>query len=67
MSLRTISIILVVVGLVLGVVALLADTLGLGGSPGTFGSRQIIALAVGVVVLVVGVVLYLRAGQNTST
>jgi hypothetical protein len=66
MSLRTIAIVLVVVGVVIGVGSLLADTLGIGGSPDTFGTRQIIGLVGGVVVLVVGVVLYLRAGQSTS-
>ncbi|MBZ0287918.1 MAG: hypothetical protein K8I30_09915 [Anaerolineae bacterium] len=66
MSLRMIAIVLVVVGVVLGAVSLLADSLGIGGSPDMFGTLQIIGLALGAVALVVGIVLYLRAGGNAS-
>lgn len=66
MSLRTVGIILVIVGIVVGAVAVLADTLGLGASPGTFGTNQIIGLVVGLVLVVIGIVVYYRSGQGAA-
>ena len=58
-SKRTISIIVLVVGIIIVAVSLLADPLGIGGSP-KFGYRQIAGTVVGAVVTVVGLVLLLR-------
>jgi hypothetical protein len=56
---KTIGIALIVLGVVVLVVSLAADAIGLGGAPG-FGYRQIIGTIVGVIVAVVGYVLYSR-------
>ncbi|RMF80253.1 MAG: hypothetical protein D6737_08700 [Chloroflexi bacterium] len=68
MSLRTIAIILILAGLVIGAVSVLADVIGIGSGDSIngddFGTRQIIGLIVGVVVLAVGVVIYLRERRS---
>jgi hypothetical protein len=56
--------ILAVIGIIVVIVVLLADTLNIGLQPGQFGIQQIIGLVVGVVLLIVGVVLFRRAGQG---
>lgn len=48
---------LIVVGLVLGTVSGLAEPLGLGDPTDTFGWKQILGLAVGVALLVAGIVM----------
>ena len=54
MSKRTIGIILVVLGLALAVLSLVADQLGVGGTPG-IGLRQIAGAIVGVVIVASGI------------
>jgi len=66
MSSRSLGIVLMVVGVLVGLAAVLADSLGIGGSPGTFGSRQLLGLGAGIVILVIGIFLYLRANQSRS-
>jgi hypothetical protein len=66
MSTKTVGIILVVVGIVIALVSVLADSLGIGIQPGTFGMRQWIGIIAGIVAIVVGVVLYMRAGRSTA-
>lgn len=61
MSSKTMGLIVAAVGLVGVLVFALADVLGIGSHPGIFGIRQIIGTAVGVVLLVAGAVVYLRA------
>lgn len=56
---RWIGIVLCVGGVVVALVAALADVIGLGDAT-VFGPRQIIGTVVGVLVLVVGLVLALR-------
>jgi len=53
------GIVLIVVGIVVLLLSLLADPVGIGGSPG-FGRDQILGTVVGAVVTVVGLVLTLR-------
>jgi peptidoglycan/LPS O-acetylase OafA/YrhL len=60
MSRRTVGLTLAVVGLIVGLLFALADAIGLGGSPG-FGRSQIIGIVVGVVILIVGVVIFARS------
>ena len=54
---KTIGIVLLIVGAVLLIGSLAADVVGIGGSA-VFGYKQIIAAVVGVIVAVVGYVLY---------
>ena len=54
---KTIGTVLLVAGVILLIVALAADALGIGGASG-FGYKQIIGAVVGVIVAVVGFVLY---------
>ena len=56
---KTIGIASLVVGVILVIGALAADVIGIGGAAG-FGYKQIIGAVVGVVVAVVGFVLYSR-------
>jgi hypothetical protein len=60
-SRRTWSWLALVVGILLGLTALLADKLGLGRSPG-FGRVQTTALVVGVVLIALGFLLRARRG-----
>ena len=48
---------LIVVGLVLATVSALAELIGLGDPTNTFGWKQIVGLAVGLALLVVGIVI----------
>jgi hypothetical protein len=63
MSRRTLGIILIVAGLVLAVLSASADAVGIGSQPVVFGILQIAGLAVGVVLIVVGLYLYMAGGQ----
>jgi hypothetical protein len=54
MSKRTIGIVLIVLGVILAVVALAADVLSIGGSPG-IGWKQLLGAAIGVIVAIVGI------------
>ena len=65
MSNRTIGIILIAAGVVIALVSLLADSLGISSSVGVFGTLQVIGTVVGIVIAVIGVVLYMRTGRNT--
>jgi hypothetical protein len=55
MNKKTLGIISVVVGVLLLLVSLMADYVGLGGSPG-IGGRQIIGAVVGAIVALAGFV-----------
>jgi hypothetical protein len=56
-NMKTIGTVLLVAGGILLIVALAADALGIGGAVG-FGYKQIIGAVAGVIVAVVGFVLY---------
>ena len=56
---KTIGIVLLVVGVLLLIGSVAADAIGIGGAAG-FGYKQIIGAVVGVIVAVVGFVLYSR-------
>lgn len=56
---KTIGIVLLVVGVILLIGSLAADAISIGGAAG-FGYKQIIGAIVGVIVAVVGYVLYSR-------
>jgi len=53
MSKKTIGLVLVIVGVIILAVALFADSLGIGGSPG-FGWKQWIMAGAGIIVALVG-------------
>jgi hypothetical protein len=63
---KSIGTVLLVVGIVILLVSVLADILGLGSSPGVFGYRQALGAVCGIVITVVGAVLYWRAGKQAS-
>ena len=56
---RTIGVVVLMVGVIVLVVSLLADPVGIGGSP-KFGYLQIAGTVVGAIVTVIGLVLTLR-------
>jgi hypothetical protein len=59
MTKKTWGIILLVAGIAVLVVSLVADLIGLGGSPG-FGYKQLSAAVVGMIAAVVGYILAYR-------
>ena len=54
---RTAGIVLLVVGIIILVLSLFADTVGLGGSNSVFGPYQIAGIVIGAILAVVGLVL----------
>jgi hypothetical protein len=60
---KIIATVLLVAGVVILLVSALADILGLGGSPGVLGYKQMAGIAVGAIVAIVGAVFYWRAGR----
>jgi len=55
---------LVVLGVLIAVVSGLANVIGLGDPKGLFGWKQVVGLAVGVVLLVAGLVAVVRGGKE---
>jgi hypothetical protein len=51
---------LIVVGLIVGGISLLADTIGVGAQPGIIGWKQLLGAGLGVVMLISGAVLLAR-------
>jgi hypothetical protein len=61
MSSKTTGLIVAIVGLVVGLFFALAGVIGVGDP--AFGPYQIAGTAIGVVVLIAGIVIYRRQGQ----
>jgi hypothetical protein len=59
-NIKTVGQVLIVIGLIILVVALLADPIGLGGDNSSIGPYQIAGIIVGAIVAVAGVVLVRR-------
>lgn len=59
MNKKNLGIALMVIGVIVLLVSLFADSLGIGGVPG-FGYKQIAGAVVGVIVAIVGYVLFSR-------
>lgn len=59
---RSLSLVLIIAGAIVGLACALADVIGLGHDPSAFGSRQLTGVLAGVVVLVIGLVLRSKAG-----
>lgn len=55
---RILALAFIVVGLLLGLVSAFADQMGLGAGGSGFGWKQLLGLVVGVILLVVGIVLF---------
>lgn len=55
---RILALIFIVVGLLLGLVSAFADQVGLGAVSSGFGWKQLLGLVVGVILAVVGIVLF---------
>jgi hypothetical protein len=59
MSIRTIGFVVIALGVVMAVVSLAADVIGIGNQHG-IGGQQLLGIAIGVLVAIVGVWLALR-------
>ena len=66
MSRRQIGMVVVLVGLVAALIAVLADPLGIGGDEDTFGWKQGVLLAIGIVLIIAGGFMALRAPSSGS-
>jgi hypothetical protein len=66
MERRQIGALVIAVGVLAILVAVLADPLGIGGKEDTFGWKQIVLLAVGVVVALGGLVVIRRPAGGES-
>ena len=54
---RKLGALLIGVGIVVFLISVFADPLGIGGYPG-FGTKQVIGTIIGVVLAIIGVILY---------
>jgi preprotein translocase subunit SecG len=52
---------ILVVGIVMLLISLGADLIGIGGSPGIFGYKQVAGTLAGIILALVGAFLYLRS------
>ncbi len=66
MSIKTIGLILLIVGVIGLLVCALADVIGIGHDPDAYGSRQTTGTFASAVVFVIGVVLYLRRKPSSQ-
>jgi hypothetical protein len=64
MSRRQIGMVVALVGVVAALIAALADPLGIGGAEDEFGWKQILLLAVGILLIISGGVLALRSPSS---
>ena len=67
MSRRSIGFLVMGIGVVILVVAALADPLGVGGADETFGWKQIVGVVVGAIVVVAGIVLAVTGRTSTPS
>ncbi|MEW6718034.1 MAG: hypothetical protein AB1345_11095 [Chloroflexota bacterium] len=65
MTSKTISIILIIIGVLALIVGLAADYIGLGKDPGVFGWKQMTVAGVGLVITLIGVVMAFRGSKKT--
>jgi hypothetical protein len=61
---KSLAVGLLVVGVAVLLVSALADVVGLGATRLVFGYKQLAGSAVGIIVAIVGAVLYWRAGRG---
>jgi len=55
MSKKSISIILIIAGIILFIISLIADLIGIGGDLTAFGWKQITGVAVGLLLFLIGI------------
>ncbi len=55
MSKKTSALLYIVVGILLVIVSLAADFIGLGADPSVIGWKQLVGMAVGVVIAILGI------------
>ena len=60
MDQKKIAMVIIAVGIVIALVGLLADVIGVGSDPDTrdFGTRQVLVIVVGVIILAAGLAVY---------
>jgi hypothetical protein len=63
---KTLGIICLIVGIIGLILSLIADPVGIGGSPG-FGWKQIAGVIVGVILGIVGLLLSLKKQPSTTS
>jgi uncharacterized membrane protein YccC len=61
---KSVAVALIVVGVVVLLGSAMADIIGLGAQPLTFGYKQIAGSAIGAVLALIGAVLYWRSGKG---
>jgi hypothetical protein len=61
---KNIAIVILVVGILVLLASVLADVIGVGGSPRVFGYRQLTGAAGGAVLAVAGAVIYWWSGRQ---
>jgi hypothetical protein len=61
---KNIAMIILVVGILVLLASVLADVIGVGGSPRVFGYRQMMGAAVGCILAIAGAVLYWWSGRH---
>jgi len=61
---KNIAVIILVVGILALLASILADVIGVGGSPRVFGYWQMTGAAVGAILAVAGVVIYWWSGRQ---
>jgi hypothetical protein len=66
-SRRQIGVVVALVGVVAALIAALADPLGISGAENEFGWKQILLLAVGILLIISGGVLALRSPSSGTT
>jgi hypothetical protein len=63
---KILGIICLIVGIIILVLSLIADSVGVGGSPG-FGWKQIVGAIVGVIIGIVGLILTFKKQPSTTS
>ena len=56
MQKKTLGLIIIIIGIIIFLISLLADTLGIGGYPG-IGTKQTIGIIIGLVICIIGLLL----------
>ena len=62
MSQKSIGMVLMIIGVIALAVSLLADFIGIGKFPSAMGPYQLLAAAVGLIIAVIGGIIYFRRG-----
>lgn len=66
MNKRSISVWVLIIGILIFIISLLADMIGVGFDPSVFGSAQQTGVVAGLVIALIGLILYLRSKKLKS-